>query len=136
MAHLGYGDESNPSYECGASLISEEFLLTAAHCLQSKDGSPLIVARLGTGDRRSQRIERVKDKIFHPDYRPPNRYNDIALVRLEKPLKEFSDYMRPACIKVGKEINNREGRPFTFNSKKKKKKKIVGSETVPDPKYQ
>ena len=108
MAHLGYG-EVNPTYQCGASLISEEFLITAAHCLQARDGSPLTVARLGTGDRESQIIAKVKQTFPHPKWSPPKRYNDIALVQLERPLIEFTDLMRPACVQIEKQIDHTEG---------------------------
>lgn len=50
MAKLIY---SNPKHLCGASLISEQFLLTAAHCIQGSAGP--ISAILGTGDIRFQK---------------------------------------------------------------------------------
>lgn len=54
MARLRYSD---PSILCGASLISEKFLLTAAHCLRGAQGP--LAAILGTGDARSNVIARV-----------------------------------------------------------------------------
>lgn len=35
--------------------------------------------------------------IMHPDYRPPNYYNDIALMRLRTNV-EINDMTRPACL--------------------------------------
>lgn len=58
MAQLYYGDSLLPSFGCSASLISEQFLLTAAHCVVGDSGPPL-VARLGTGRTESEVIAEV-----------------------------------------------------------------------------
>lgn len=35
--------------------------------------------------------------ISHPDYNPPQTYNDIAVIRLSRPVK-FNKFIRPACL--------------------------------------
>jgi hypothetical protein len=39
----------------------------------------------------------VKDIIRHPDYKPPAKYNDIALLKLHRRV-EFNEFIRPACL--------------------------------------
>ncbi|XP_008207491.1 serine protease snake isoform X1 [Nasonia vitripennis] len=91
------------SWECGGSIISENFVLTASHCLESKDRGPAIRIRAGSTllkDPEPGYQERVViERIKHPNYTLPARYNDIALLRLEKPL-ELSGAVRPACLEI------------------------------------
>lgn len=37
MAAIGFGDKPDVKYICGASLISTQHILTAAHCSKSQD---------------------------------------------------------------------------------------------------
>lgn len=39
----------------------------------------------------------ISEIIVHPDYVSTLRYNDIALLRLEKKVK-FNNHIRPACL--------------------------------------
>lgn len=39
----------------------------------------------------------IVEHFRHPSYKPPSKYNDIALMRLERPV-EFGSYVRPACL--------------------------------------
>lgn len=45
MAHLGYQDGDELKFKCSASLISEYFLLTTAHCINPEN--PPVIARFG-----------------------------------------------------------------------------------------
>jgi len=102
MVALGWG--SHPSavkWQCGATLISEEFLLTAAHCIETKSGRPSYAL---LGDiRQSSRLSpgriivKIEEYIKHPEYKKPLRYNDIGLLRLETKVK-LSRSVLPACL--------------------------------------
>lgn len=75
------------SNSCGASVIAERWLVTAAHCLKSGNSRPTTTVRLGTLKKWSGgTVRNVMKEFRHPDY-PNNARNnkryDIGLVKLE-----------------------------------------------------
>ncbi|CAK1592066.1 unnamed protein product [Parnassius mnemosyne] len=105
MAAIGWLDyDDSYAFSCGGSLISERFVVTAGHCTKKpRSGEPTIV-RLGeqnldpdVRDGATPIDVRIRAIHKHPDYKPPNRYNDIALLELEEDVK-FNDNIRPACL--------------------------------------
>lgn len=86
-------------------MISNRWILSAAHCEKYSDSEYVRWARLGelnyltdTDDARPKDYKIVQ-RVIHPNYKNPMLYNDIALFRLEEDVT-FSPYVRPICLNV------------------------------------
>ncbi|CAH0727391.1 unnamed protein product, partial [Brenthis ino] len=88
-------------FQCGATLIAAEWLLSASHCFYQATEAHW-VARLGALRRGAwprgpwERVARVRQVVLHPRYAPRGFRNDIALLRID-PLALHAR-LRPACL--------------------------------------
>lgn len=93
MAGVLYSDRIsnyNAQY-CGASVIDNYWVVTAAHCIKEGSAPQLqpqdIEILVGAHDLRSNEGRRIKVKriILHPDFNPSTYNNDMALIELAAP---------------------------------------------------
>lgn len=79
-------------HNCGGSLLNDRWILTAAHCLVGYDPSNVEVLA-GTNSLKEGGTLLKADKFFLHNYTGPEYNNDIALMRLEKPV-QFSELVQ------------------------------------------
>uniref|UniRef100_A0A8C2Z469 ST14 transmembrane serine protease matriptase a n=1 Tax=Cyclopterus lumpus TaxID=8103 RepID=A0A8C2Z469_CYCLU len=91
---------------CGATIISPNWLVTAAHCVQddgrtrySQPSTWEAYLGLHTQGNVGSVVEKrnLKRIIANPNYNAYTYDNDIALMELDRPVT-YSDYIRPICM--------------------------------------
>ncbi|XP_050359572.1 serine protease persephone-like isoform X1 [Nymphalis io] len=109
MALLGYDLPDHDTWLCDGVIVSDRFILTAAHCTYSKDAGVVTKVRIGFW-KKSQKIQpdelySVSEIYKHPQYKPRYAYNDIALLKTDR-IMMLNRYRVPACLHDGSPIND------------------------------
>ncbi|KAI8426742.1 hypothetical protein MSG28_014439 [Choristoneura fumiferana] len=105
MALLGCRNDYNTGipplqWVAGGSLISDKFILTAAHVLSHPDYGAIRYALLGVNNKTRARdgfLYNIVNVIAHKFYEKDKKPHDIALLELHRRVT-LSEFIRPACL--------------------------------------
>ncbi|XP_072382739.1 uncharacterized protein [Diabrotica undecimpunctata] len=109
MALIGFGPEEDKKWLCCGSVISVNFVLTAAHCIKSLQYGAAKWVHLGDLDLSTDQDDaepqdfNITRAIAYPSYNSSFKYHDIALIQLDRNIR-VSSYVKIACLQTVKKM--------------------------------
>ncbi|KAA0202866.1 hypothetical protein HAZT_HAZT011875 [Hyalella azteca] len=115
---LGQGGQLELSYECGATLVTRQHVVTAAHCVHPDAIGFQTLKQANIGEWNTETdpdcfvspatgrnicappvvVRQIAAVTWHPQYNTDGKYNnDIAVVRFDRPVT-LGPYIQPICI--------------------------------------
>uniref|UniRef100_A0A4Y0BPU6 Peptidase S1 domain-containing protein n=1 Tax=Anopheles funestus TaxID=62324 RepID=A0A4Y0BPU6_ANOFN len=102
--HAAIYDKRSGSVTCGGTILNQNTILTAAHCLETSNGCiavELVIVKVGrsrlrVADKRAQKHDAL-ELIVYPGYNRDTNQHDIALIKLATNIT-YTDYIQPICL--------------------------------------
>jgi len=86
---------------CGGTVISNRWILTAAHCLDVADSVTVVLGATKIRDRNEPGQQRIfvgkSGIVVHENWNPETLSNDIAMIKLPVAIT-FNQYIQPAAL--------------------------------------
>lgn len=93
--------EHKTTFQCGASLVHSQVVLTAAHCVQGLDPKTFYIRagiyNLWQPTEYAHQDRSPKEIIIHENYLQDNLHNDIALIILQRPVT-ITENVNTICL--------------------------------------
>ena len=102
MVRLSVSYVDTRTETCGGFILDENWVVTAAHCLEQVVSVKVSAGRIsyewGSSNENEQAINVPITRLYmHPDFDDGTKLNDIGLIHLPQSL-QFNEHVQPICV--------------------------------------